>query len=100
MCHIHFSTINSTKGKIPHHPIHLYILSLNFYSCFSTFIILGLQSHDKAAMLVVNTTEFFSRIYMKMEFTSHRPPLANQQWNTKKLKDGANSAVYRAMNEF
>ena len=61
MCHIHFSSCNNTKCKIPHHPIHLYILSLNFYSCFSTFIILGLQSHDKAAMLVINTTEFFSK---------------------------------------
>ena len=30
------------------------------------------QLHDKAAMLVANTTVFFSRrIYMKIEFSSH-----------------------------
>ena len=34
---------------------------------------LGLQPRDKAAMLVVNTIQFFSRrIYMKIEFSSQR----------------------------
>ena len=35
--------------------------------------ILGLQPRDKAAMLVVNTIEFFFRsIFMKMGFSSQR----------------------------
>ena len=45
------------------------------YSCFSktpTLPILGLQSRDKADMLVVKSTIFFPRIYITMVFTSQR----------------------------
>ena len=59
-------------------------------------LILGLQPRDKAAMLGVNTIEFFSgRIYMKIVFSSQGREMllflttnmaavtsrANQQWN-------------------
>ena len=37
-----------------------------------TLPILGLQSRDKAVMLVVKSIIFFSRIYIKMVFTSQR----------------------------
>ena len=49
--------------------------SNKYGSCFSktsTLPILGLQSRDKAAMLVVKSIIFFPRIYIKMVFTSRR----------------------------
>ena len=45
------------------------------YSCFSktpTLPIIGLQSRDKAVMLVIKSIIFSPRIYVKMVFTSQR----------------------------
>ena len=62
------------------------------YSCFSktlTLPIIGLQSRDKAVMLVIKSIIFFLRIYIKMVFTF-------QSWETLCSWPGKNMATMRS----